>query len=343
MVLKKIMSQATFGRGGGTGDVRRGTGSSFDEAEADKLAAKQKEADRKTVEAFLRRIPVTQRLASVHSELTWYLTQEANPVAHEKRLPDYCYNIFEKLKRTYFKAFPKFSDTITLVGNPEALAACKTIEDAKRVVRIDWVRLGTVIGFAIRGKRFVEMEAENALKREGVWGLVPKNGASGMALVFDQSRLEKMAKACGTQDVGRGLEQILKENATPHIEKLPGLIEYFGRLAYLWGSDAMADLEKGLSVGLKGFLDEAGQPVVESVRSNIYEFLLMAWPEIKEMLESNPRKTVTDMHAWMLPFMRRDLCNHIDVETLRDVCGPMPGGIGLKLRPLASRSAGSSD
>jgi hypothetical protein len=346
-VFKKIMSQAAFGGGGGTGDVRRGKGSgilSYEEAEAETIVAKQIEADRKIVEEFLRRIPVTERLASVNSELTWYLTQAANPAPHEKCLPDYCYNIFEKLKRTLYKALPNFSDIITPTGDSKALAACKTIEDVKPVVRIDWTRMGAVIGMGIRGKRFVEMEAENKLKREGVWGVAPKNGASDLALVFDRSRLEKMSKAGGIQDVGRGLEQILKDDTTKFIEKLPGLIEYFGQLAYLWGSGALADFNKGVAAGLNGFLDEDGEPVGESVRANIYWFLLLAWPEIKEMLESKPRKTMADLHKWMLPFMRDGMCSLINVETLRDVCGPMRyGGIGLALRPLSSRSARPSD
>ena len=288
-------------------------------------------------------MPVTRRLATVHTELTWYLTREANPVAHKKCLPDYCYNIFEKIRRTFFKAFPNFGETITLTGDSEALKACKTIEDAKRVVKIDWVRLGTVIGIGIRGMRFVEKEAENTLKREGVWGLVPKNGVAGLALVFDQSRLKKMSKACGTQDVGRGLEQILKENTAPHIENMPGMIQTLCQLAYQWGSDALAKLNEGVAIGLKEFLDEEGQPVNESVRSNIYEFLLLAWPEIKEMLEAKPKKTVGDLHKWMLPFMRRDMCNLVGPDYLRDVCAPMPSGIGLALRPLSARSARPSD
>lgn len=152
-----------------------------------------------------------------------------------------------------------------------------------------------------------------------------------------------MSKACGTQDVGRGLEQILKENTAAQIEKMPGMIEAIGRLAYLWGSDALAKLNEGVAIGLKEFLDEEGQPVNESVRSNIYEFLLMAWPEIKEMLEAKPRKTVGDLHTWMLPFMRRDMCNLVGPDYLRDVCAPMPSGIGLKLRPLSSRSARQTD
>ena len=333
MVLKEIMSQAN------SGGIRRGKGSSFDETEADRMAAKQKAADKQIVEALFRRMPVTKRQASVHTELTWYLTQAVNPAAHEKRLPDYCYNIFEKIRRTFFKALPKFSDTITLTGDSKALKGCKTIEDAKKVVSIDWKRLGIILGIGIRSKRFVEMEVENTLKREGVWGLAPKNGASGMALVFDPARLKKMAKDGGIQDVGHGLEQILKENAAPHIGNMRGRIETLVQLAYQWGSGALASLNEGMAIGLKEFLDEEGQPVVESVRENVYEFLLLAWPEIEEMLESNPRKTVTDLHAWMRPFMRDGMCALIDVETLRDVCAPMPGGIGLKLRPLSSRSS----
>ena len=342
-VFNETMSQAKIGRGGGTGDVRPVKVSSFEEAEAEKAAAKQKEADWKIVEAFLRKMPVTKRLAAVHSELIWYLTKEANPVAHEKCLPDYCYNIFEKIRRTFLKALPKFSDTITVTGDSEALKACKTIDDAKRVVKIDWVRLGTVIGIGIRGMRFVEKEAENTLKREGVWGLVPKGGASNLTLVFDRTRLEKMAKAGGIQDMGRGLQQILKENTAPHIEKMPAMIQTLGQLAYLWGPDALAKLNEGVAIGLKEFLDEEGRPINESVRQNIYEFLLLAWPEIEEMLNAKPKKNVGDLHKWMLPFMRRDMCNLIGPDYLRDVCAPMPSGIGLALRPLSSRSARPSD
>jgi len=58
----------------------------------------------------------------------------------------------------------------------------------------------------------------------------------------------------------------------------------------------------------------------------------MAWPEIKQMVEAKPKKTVTDLYVWILPFMRHGMTSLIDLETLRDVCGPLPGGIGLKLR-----------
>ena len=91
--------------------------------------------------------------------------------------------------------------------------------------------------------------------------------------------------------------------------------------------------------GLKSLLDESGQPKGASNRSGIYSFLLLAWPEIKVMLEANPKRTLTDLHEWLQPYMRRDLMTYIEIETLRDVCAPPPSGIGLSLRPLKKASA----
>jgi hypothetical protein len=330
------MSQLKFGNRGGKGSLRPAAVVSFEELEEEERRAKQKAADKKVVREFLQRMPVTERLAMVHSEFNWYLGKEHNPAAHEKCLPEYCYHIFEKMRQVTFKALPKFDPVVT--GDLEALKACKSVEEAKKVIGVDFERIGIVLGIGLRGKRFVEMEAQAALKREGVWGLVPKNGPADLALVFDKSRLEQMAKDGGVQDVGRGLEQILQETTGPHIEKIPGMIEYMVKLAYAWGSRALADLSKGMEIGLNKFLDDQGKLVEEPLRENIYEFLLQAWPEIKAMLEANPRKTITDLHQWMQPFMRQDMCNRVDLDYLRNVCGPLPKGIGLKLRPLSLRS-----
>lgn len=282
-----------------------------------------------------------QRLAFVNREWLWYLSQDQNSSPQEKSLPEYCYNIFEKFGRTYLKALPKLSDTIT--ADIKGLALCKTVEDIKKVVKIDWLRLGKLSGIGIRGKRYVEMETERDLKREGLWNFVPEKDEAALELLFDKSKLPTNQDGSRVQGIGRILEQWLKQDTAPQIEKMAGPLEYFGQQAYLWGPEALADFNKGMALGLDGFLDEDGQPVGESLRANVYWFLLMAWPEIKELLESNPRKTVTDLHEWMLPFMRHGITSLIDVETLRDVCGPLPGGIGLKLRPLSSHSARSSD
>jgi hypothetical protein len=100
----------------------------------------------------------------------------------------------------------------------------------------------------------------------------------------------------------------------------------------------MIEFSEGFSEGLNGFLDVQGEMVGGSPRSGIYDFLLVAWPEIKAMLESAPEKrTLTDLHEWMKPFMRAGVTAYIEIETLRDVCAPSPSGIGLVMRPLKSR------
>lgn len=278
-----------------------------------------------------------ERMTPVDSEWKWYVAQDYQPVAHNKYLPDYCYNIFEKFGRTLLKAFPKFSDTITVIGDIKQMALWKTIEEVKRNVRIDWLRMGSVVGIGKRGQRYVEMEAEGNLKREGLLDFVPEKGEAGLGLIFEKSKLPTNQEGSGVQGVGRILEQQLKEDTASQFEIMTGKEEYFRQVAYLWGPEALADFNKAMARGLKRFLDEDGEMVGKSVRANIYEFLLIAWPEIKEMLEAKPRKTVRDLHRWMLPFMRHGMTSLIDVETLRDVCGPLPGGIGLKLRPLSSR------
>ena len=215
-----------------------------------------------------------ERAASWQSEFNWYLTKEANPVAHERCLPDYCYHIFEKIRQVTFKAMPKFDDMIAITSGLDALKACKTIEEIKKVTRIDWVRMGIILGIGKRAVRFVEMEAENTLKREGVWGLAPKNGVADLALVFDRSRLEKMANADGIKDVGRGLEQILMENTSVYLEKIPSMIDNMVKLAYLWSPDALADLHKGMAIGMNEFLGADGQLVGESVPAEYLRFFV---------------------------------------------------------------------
>ena len=101
-------------------------------------------------------------------------------------------------------------------------------------------------------------------------------------------------------------------------------------------------MHEGFAEGFNSFIDEVSQLAGESPRTGIYGFLLLVWPEIKAMLESNPRKTLTDLHEWLQPFMRRGLLTNLDIDTLRDVCAPPPSGIGLSLRPLKVRSAKSS-
>ena len=308
-------------------------------AKAEIVTAATKRADKKVVAEFYRRMPAMQRLDSVRAELNWYLTTEESSTPHEKCLPEYCYHIFEKFRLTYLRSYPKFSDTIT--GEVAGLADCKDLEQVKGLIKVDWFRVGKVFGMLMREKRFLEMESEPLLKREGLLG--QPMDREKLALVCDESMLPIDQAGSPILDVGELLARTLRQDTGPHLEKLSGGVEYFDRLAYLWGSDAQADFNRGKASGLTELLDGEGQFVGESTRANLYWFLLLAWPEIKPMLEAEPKKTVTDLHEWMLPFMREDITSLIGADTLRDVCAPPPSGIGLSLRPLKSRRHQASD
>ena len=135
---------------------------------------------------------------------------------------------------------------------------------------------------------------------------------------------------------------MLNQYLAPWIAQIQTLQPQFNGLAYQWSAAAMDEFNQGFADGFNAFMDVSGQLVGESGRAGTYGFLLFAWPEIRAMLESDPRKTMSDLHEWLKPFMRRDIITYIEIETLRDVCAPPPSGIGLSLRPLNSRSLPSS-
>lgn len=109
-------------------------------------------------------------------------------------------------------------------------------------------------------------------------------------------------------------------------------------LAYQWSPAATVEFHEEFAEGLTSFLDESSQFTGESTRSGTYVFLLLAWPEIKVMIESSPNKTLTDLHEWMQPFMRVGVTPYLDIDQLRNVCAPSSqSGIGLTLRPLKFR------
>ena len=290
--------------------------------------------DQKIIEAFLQRIPLQQRLDLIHSEMTAYFNARPGGAVLKKDLPEYCYNIFDKIRLTQFAVVPKLEETIS--GDLAQAAKCKTLAELKKVLKIDWLRLGRLFGYGLRAKRFVERESAGELKRDGLFAANPEKQRKAIELLLGKTR-KKPARGA---TVGAKLQAMLEAKTGTDIQKLEIGLKCFGQIAYEWGSEAMADFYKGIAQGSAGFIDENSQLVGETNRSLTYHFLLVAWPEIKEMQAAKPRKTITDLHNWLLPFMRKGMTSAMDVKTLRDICASKRnGGIGLVLRPLASRPA----
>ena len=255
---------------------------------------------------------------------------------HEKNLPDYCYNIFDVFQKTYFRGFPLVSETVQ-VTSEAGLESAKTIEAAKKVVRLNWKNLGRIFGIAARCFRYAELEARDDLKNEGIDD--PKTLCT--VIFGKQWVMENQAKII-SESLDVLLSESLNQLIQPQVAVLNAMQPKWGALAYQWSPAAMAELNEGMAEGMTRFLDENGQLAGESRRAGIYNFLLLAWPEINAMLRSSPKKTISDLHEWMQPFMRLGFTAYFEIETLRDVCATPPSGIGLKLRPLKSRRQKSS-
>jgi hypothetical protein len=98
------------------------------------------------VRQFFSQISLADRMRPVLSELLWVLLGSKSP--HDKILPGYCYRIFGKFRRTYFKELP-----FLFLG-----------QNARS--EVGWKDLGRVIGLGLRCLRFCAADLEGILSQE---------------------------------------------------------------------------------------------------------------------------------------------------------------------------------
>lgn len=297
------------------------------------------EADRQTVKEFFYAMPLIERGRPVFDELLWVLHDRPNEGEHDKILPDYCYNVLDALRMTFFKNFLGQTD-IFYIKDPQGLSAAKTIEDAKKVIQVDWKNLGRMCGIGARCLRFAELEAANGVDGEGFGDCTADKVKEIFTIVFGTRWVKENAARIVAENPDKLFSEMLNESIASSVQKLVPASLTCEAFAWQWSAAAVQEFQAGLAEGWDGFLDIDGQLVGETTRSETYVFLLLAWPEIKVLQGASPRKTVTDLHAWMLPFMRVGVTTQLDIDTFRDLCAPpSQKGIGLSLRPLKSSGA----
>ena len=291
-------------------------------------------ADKQMVRELFYAAPLIERGKPVQAELLWVLLGRQNPEQHQKILPDYCYNIFDVAQKTVFKAFPLLSDTL-LVMDPVGAESAKTIEAAKKVIRLDWRNLGRITGLALRCIRFAQLEAKESIDED----LTPDKARELYGIVFGRRWVEENEAKILVESPGKLMSEMFNQYLASWVATFERQKPYFESLAYQWSPEAMIQFNEGLAEGMTAFLTWDGQLAGESRRAGTYGFLILMWPEIKGLLEAEPKATVTDLHEWMQPFVRLGMVTDLSIEQLQDVCEPPPKGIGLSLRPLKSRQA----
>ena len=246
------------------------------------------------------------------------LDGQAEPEGQERPLPDYCHRILGVLRKTYFGVMPTKAETFR--GDTRGLPNDASVVQVKSCLEIRWEGLGILAGMLQRVLRFAVMEAEEALRREGLMDLTDADFEEFIQLVAGRRWLERK----GWLQLFEKAEVDLDCAVTKETNDLALQLSRFDGtcklLAALWGPEAMASLNRGIVKGIEGFMDAEGAFVGESLRANNYLFLLTFWPEIQAMQGAKPPKSRRDLYRWLKPFADDGLVSIQSYEQLCDIC-----------------------
>jgi len=270
---------------------------------------------------LLRRKSFMKRWEPVQKETLWVIKGRRGAKHHKKILPSYCYNILELHRRTIYKLIKPLSDVILFKNRRRALKA-KTVEEAKKAMIIEWEKLGSVFEAGERSMWFIENELERKLKREGLFKMGKKKNDEIYRLFFGDAWIEKKFAEIQAIDPGAPLEEILAKRHAALAETTKRAVPVWHQKAGEWGPGAVTQYHHGVTKGSEGFLDEKGKLAGEKKLKlkYTYELLLLAWPEIEEMLKAKPPKTRNHLWEWLLPFSHAQWIEIKDLEQLNRLC-----------------------
>src|SRR5450756_125913 len=146
-------------------------------------------ADQQAVRELFYAKCLLERGQPVVTEMMWVVLGCRDVESHKKLLPDYCYHIFDAFQRTYFKGFPSLSKTVQVL-DPFGMTTKASIDEIKKVLRIDWTNLGRVVGIGVRSIRFAEMEAGQMLEVDGFNDLSPTKTDELFTAIFGKPWME---------------------------------------------------------------------------------------------------------------------------------------------------------
>jgi hypothetical protein len=246
-----------------------------------------------------------ERWEPVSKELQWMIHGRENADERPKILPGYCYNILDLYARTIFKVFSPFSELLTITDKERA-ATAKTVDEGRSAIKIDWEKLGSVFSAGERAMMFFQKEAEPLLKRDGLLDLPPEKDDEVYRLILGDRWIKAKLAEWQAMDKDKPVEEIIEKHVAGLRETTKKAIPEWHDKAREWEPGATTKFHSGAAKGSAGFLDDAGELRGEGKikHKNTYEFLLICWPEIEEMLKADPPNRMEDLWNWLLPFSR---------------------------------------
>jgi hypothetical protein len=262
-----------------------------------------------------------ERWDPIQRETNWTLTGRPNEKHHRKILPEYCYNIIDLQRRTTYKAFSPLSEVIKFKNKKRARKA-KSVAEAKKAMTIDFEKLGAVFGMGDRCQIFFENEIEQKLRQTGLLKPKRKQEFELYQMIFGKEWLDKKLAEIQAGAPKKSLEEILEEKASAQRAKIKQAVPVWHERAREWSPEALTHFHAGVAKGSEGFLGHSNELKGEKKIKlrDTYDTLLLAWPEIKEMMGAKPQKTRIHLWEWLRPFSHARWIEIEDLEQLNRLC-----------------------
>ena len=221
------------------------------------------------------------------------------------------------------------SEVVSFKNKKRALK-CKTVADAKKEMTIEWEKLGKVFSMGERCQMFFEYEMESEIKKAISLKRNKKREAEVFEMMFGDCWMEKKLAEIQARDPGKPVEEIIDINLAALEERSKKAVPDWHNKAREWEPGAVKKFHTGVAKGSEEFINSEGQLKGEEKLKlrETYEFLLIAWPEIEEMLKVKPPKTRNNLWDWLKTFSYARWIEIEDLDQLNRLCGE----IKLKLK-----------
>lgn len=233
--------------------------------------------------------------------------QPLPPVRFADDLPEWGHNIADELTKTVFKGIINF---------------------APRSKKYHARNCGQMIGFVIRAGLFYWKEVPAGLERDGLLKLTPERSqklekASGWELMLPHASKLAGRPMTTKAQLAKFLMRRLHQFILRTVKGGWMVIKY----AMHQSLEDVLQFLSGVPEGFKCFLKTDGEFAGRGKRTEVFFVLLMYWPEIEEIRQSQPPKTRKYLLEWLEKEEGKQLVD--DDKIFSAICDD----IGLDLAP----------
>jgi len=204
------------------------------------------------------------------------------PTRHSHHLPQWGHNVADELTKTVFKALVKMAPKDNQANELNAFKA------------------GQMLGLLIRAGIFYWKEVPTQIERFGLNKLTPEQEqklekAAGVELMLPHASELAGRPITNKRELLKFHRRRITSFVVQQIRQSLRLLNYIMHRPI----GEIAEFLSGIPKGFKAFLRTDGEFAGKGKRTEIFFLLLMYWPEIEEMRQSQPPKTRKFLLDWL--------------------------------------------